>query len=691
MQTLTGPTPAPFTGSRETAQTFLDEFTQLVRANLSHILIIRPELRVELALQFITQNSTTVAWKRSAHHQNRDSGLTDETVWDAFYDSFCTAWTDDPAPIPATAMPPPCPVPGSDKIINLTETDLDEWALSAPHTKLAQTPPHPPRNPRPASPTASLLDLVKPVDEPLRLLYAPVHPAPVSPVSASAALRAKGPQTDADGGAAVSDDKDSSYEGNTPLLPPPALAASLVTPTSVVEGDNNPERRVKTLGTSVFAPDFTLSHPVSPVLPPQTSVYNTYDSPCRVMLAPIPRKRPREPDYTADRDRTRRARHHLDHPPDSHLMKTTRRIVATKYRNQHVRHRPRDHDPGAMRKSRARHALTDEERHRYLTAQPQSLRYAEIFPRHTFEQPRDPDEVAPATPLPVNQRRRRMNAAVTVPHPPTAAPPVATQSRASTTANTLHRPDEGTTRNRDGPTQVHDVRLASQRPASPASNHSRAHAAGTTSYPRNSEAPHNHDGYAYTARRHHATGIPHAHQTQPRKSRATAIDRPAARNSSPRRSTSLAICGPHQRRERPPDAFAKRRAIDTFLKDYDARTVQKPTPTEDDHAYDTVARYLDRWLWMTDRRYQSPPFHLQHTVVQHATIEPRQSKNSKTNDAGLPCHSQQLEPRAHTSNTNRHRTSTRDPIADERADHVLRDYGYEHRDARRLTRSFEDE
>ncbi|KAH9012875.1 hypothetical protein EDB84DRAFT_1444512 [Lactarius hengduanensis] len=51
MTTLTGPTPAPFTGDRATAQQFVDEFNQLVRANLRHLLVTRPELRVELALQ----------------------------------------------------------------------------------------------------------------------------------------------------------------------------------------------------------------------------------------------------------------------------------------------------------------------------------------------------------------------------------------------------------------------------------------------------------------------------------------------------------------------------------------------------------------------------------------------------------------------------------------------------------------
>ncbi|KAH9028474.1 hypothetical protein EDB85DRAFT_2147870 [Lactarius pseudohatsudake] len=526
MMTLTGPTPAPFTGDRATAQQFVDEFNQLARANLRHLLIARPELRVELALQYINKNPTTIAWRRSARSQSRTSGLTDETVWDQFYDSFCTTWTDDPAPMPAATLPPPRPVPGGDRVVDLTDSDLAEWALSAPRTELTQTPPRSPHNPR--SPT-SLLDSVTPVDEPPRSTHTPVHPAPVPSVAAAATSRAEGPRTNDDDDATVSNNEEGSYKGSTPRLLPPGVAALPVASALVVEDDNSPGGEVKTLGTSVFTSDFTLSHPVVPVLPPQTPLYNIYDSPGRAMFAPIPRKRPREPDDTTDRDRTRRARHHLEHPPDSRLLKTARRIVATKHRNQHVWHRPRDHDRDTIRKSRVRHALTDEERRRYLTegrtesstpsygstvltrrtdteAQPRSPRYADIFPRHAFEQPRDPDEVAPATPLSGNQRRHHANAAATVPRPP----PAASRNRVGPAARTSHQPDEGVTRSRDRPTrhrlratapvftprlphagstQVHGVRLAMQI-RTPAISHHFVRAATRIR-----------DGHAYTARR----------------------------------------------------------------------------------------------------------------------------------------------------------------------------------------------
>ncbi|KAH9039147.1 hypothetical protein EDB85DRAFT_1887616 [Lactarius pseudohatsudake] len=472
MMTLTGPTPAPFTGDRATAQQFLDEFNQLVRANLRHLLVSRPELRVELALQYIDKTPVTTAWRRSARSQSRDSGLTDETVWDRFYDSFCTAWTDDLA-APITTIPPTRPAPGSDGVIDLANSDLAEWALPAPRAEMTQTPPRPPRSPRRVSPTASLLDSVKPVDEPPRPTRTPAHPTPVPSVSASATSRAEGPQTDDDDDATISNDEDGSYEGSTPLLPPPALAAFPAVPASVVEDDNSPERGVKTLVASVFALASTFPHPVSSVLPPQTPIYNSYDSPCRVLFAPIPRKRPREPDNTTDRDHTRRARQHLEHPPDSRLMKTARRIVATKHRNQHAWHQPRDHAPDTIRRSRVRHALTDEEQRRYLTegrtesyapsyrsatltsvrtnteAQPRSPRYADIFPRHAFEMPRDPDEVAPAA----RQSQKRATAAPSTTDP---APRPTSSLHATTPVFTPRLPHAG-------PTQIHDVRCALQR------------------------------------------------------------------------------------------------------------------------------------------------------------------------------------------------------------------------------------
>ncbi|KAH9038258.1 hypothetical protein EDB85DRAFT_1888108 [Lactarius pseudohatsudake] len=391
MMTLTGPTPAPFTG--------------------------RPRRWPSNSSTSLT-NSCERTFRHPPRIQTRAASRNSRSTW-----------TDDPILLPATTLPPPRPVLGSDE--------------------MTQNPPRPPRSPPRVSPTASPLDSVKPVNEPPQLLYAPIHPAPASLVSASAA--SEGPQTNNNGDAAESDDKDSLYEGSTPLLPPPALTASPTVPASVVEDDNSLERGVKTLEASVLSPDFTLLHPVSPVLPPRTPVYNSYDSPCRVLLAPNSQKRPRKPGDTTDR----RVRYRPSQPPGSELLKNARRIVATKHRNQHAWHRPRDHNPDATRRSRVRHALTEEERHRYSYSTHRRRGMAAIpalrrhLPRHAFEMPRDPDEVAPAAP------RNQNHDAAAAPSTTDPAPRPSSSLRATAPVFTPRLPHTG-------PTQIHGVRLAMQ-------------------------------------------------------------------------------------------------------------------------------------------------------------------------------------------------------------------------------------
>ncbi|KAH8987478.1 hypothetical protein EDB86DRAFT_3082168 [Lactarius hatsudake] len=105
MDFLVGPTPTPFSGDPAQAQHFIDEFEQLARRNRRNLLIAQPELRVELALAFINDDPMTIAWKRMIR-RGSPLGPTDESIWDEFFDSFCTAWIDD-APIPAAQTPSP--------------------------------------------------------------------------------------------------------------------------------------------------------------------------------------------------------------------------------------------------------------------------------------------------------------------------------------------------------------------------------------------------------------------------------------------------------------------------------------------------------------------------------------------------------------------------------------------------------
>ncbi|KAH9010981.1 hypothetical protein EDB85DRAFT_2160479 [Lactarius pseudohatsudake] len=89
--------------------------------------------------------------------------------------------------------------------------------------------------------------------------------------------------------------------------------------------------------------------------------------------------------------------------------------------------------------------------------------YPPIFPPHAFEQPRDPDEVTP-----VARITCRRSTTPTAPHPPPTAPPVANQNHADTVHHRLRAtaaefvPKPAITR----PTQVHNVQLALQQPAS---------------------------------------------------------------------------------------------------------------------------------------------------------------------------------------------------------------------------------
>ncbi|KAH9015771.1 hypothetical protein EDB83DRAFT_2312924 [Lactarius deliciosus] len=103
LHSLAGTIPKTFTGDPAQAQRFLDEFGQLDRANRRHLLVTRPELRVELALTFI-RGPTTDPWQRTLRRGHAGE-LSDESIWDEFFDSFCTAWIDLPTPPPLTATP----------------------------------------------------------------------------------------------------------------------------------------------------------------------------------------------------------------------------------------------------------------------------------------------------------------------------------------------------------------------------------------------------------------------------------------------------------------------------------------------------------------------------------------------------------------------------------------------------------
>ncbi|KAH9066046.1 hypothetical protein EDB83DRAFT_2519488 [Lactarius deliciosus] len=156
-QTMTGPTPTTFTGDRAHASQFLIEFSRLERANLRHELVTHPALRIELALAFI-RGPLTNPWKQTVQRGAPDD-TEDEELWDEFYDSFCTAWTDDlPVPVPQTPSPlestdaTAVPSPDTDN-----DFDFEESYASSLNDNAGILPP------RTSEPPPSILDVVRPL------------------------------------------------------------------------------------------------------------------------------------------------------------------------------------------------------------------------------------------------------------------------------------------------------------------------------------------------------------------------------------------------------------------------------------------------------------------------------------------------------------------------------------------------
>ncbi|KAH9009324.1 hypothetical protein EDB85DRAFT_2283004 [Lactarius pseudohatsudake] len=653
MRSLTGPTPTPFTGDPAQAVQFLDEFGQLVRANQAHLLVTRPELRVELALSFI-RGQTTNAWKRVVPRR-RTAEPADETLWDDFIDSFCVTWVDPPASLPVimTAPPPrplrsprrpfsprlaspiastldlvkpvdelppthpvsaparagdlvipvhgennaatvPSPVapstlvPDVDGVIDLTGSDLDEWALFAPRTELttslaasAATHDESYDLPLPLTVTPDPLATASaaqraeerpttaPVNDNKGSLVALRNPARTTPavpaLTASVAHASDGTTKKRKRKADGEDDtrpgkrvhaqlarrsvpfpRKHRYEQRRPVVPPPpvddssglstsdldgrkhaqparpqhtppspvtaptAPLVALLLPCTVVEDDNSLRRGVKTLGTSVFATNLAVS-------PVPTSPATSPDPPTTRREPPITTPTAGDDDWTLFAPR--------------HSVKTTAISTSPQVSNEQTPH-------------------TD------ASVRPRSPRHAHIFPPNALEQPRDPDEVAPATPQHTSQ-------------------------------------------------------------------HPRASAAGTTSHPQNSGAPRNRDGHAYTARR--------------------TVEPAGPQPASPRRHrANAAVTTP-----RPPNANTEAtRNRDRQTRS--ARPVPRPPiapedtrPTRDRNQLNTTAADRIR-AWLARIVYELLP---------------------------------RPYPRTAPSN--------RDPVADDRADCAHRNYEYDYRDARR--------
>ncbi|KAH9069773.1 hypothetical protein EDB83DRAFT_2314145 [Lactarius deliciosus] len=274
-QTMTGPTPTPFTGDRALAQQFLDEFWQFERANLRHVLITRPALRVELALSFI-RGPLTDPWKQTVRRGSPgDTG--DEELWDEFYDSFCTAWTDDlPVPVPQT----PSPLESTDATaVPSPDTDNDfDFEESYASFLNDNAGIFSPRAPTP-TPSSSIFDLVRPVEEPVHLsaptqtLAAPsTAPPPLTatPLSASPPSRPPRSARRSDSPTVPATTHDESYD-------PPATASDAQRTEEIQVNDlanapagGNAELSPRTRTPADEDEDWTLFAPRAPVPAPLT-------------------------------------------------------------------------------------------------------------------------------------------------------------------------------------------------------------------------------------------------------------------------------------------------------------------------------------------------------------------------------------------------------------------------------------
>ncbi|KAH9011230.1 hypothetical protein EDB83DRAFT_2580422 [Lactarius deliciosus] len=535
-QTMTGPTPTPFTGD-------------------------------QLALSFI-RGPLTDSWRQTVQNGSPDD-MEDEELWDEFYDSFCTAWTDDlPTPMPQTPSPL-APIDASPRAEELqvivtpvqttavpspnAEDDLDfkEFYSSYLDDNTGIFSPCAPT----LTPPLSIFDLVRPVEETVHLstftaplpltlpdadedwtLFAPRVVSVLTPFVST-------PQTDRAAQRVEKCQRDyTSEEGETrpskyprpethtgppraspqlgqrsvplprnvspfivPYSPPPRRPPSppddpgppvpaALPPGrrhTIVEDDNNRRGGVKTLDSSVFAPDVAVSPTLTPVLDSPRPPTPHTPPPRRPDIFPrLALEMPRDPDSLATHLTNSRRRGNA-HPRTP--AQTTTNTPSTTVD-------PVNTPPTRLAPVSAQNAVD---------SPPQTPPHAHPFPCHAIERSRDPDELA-------TNRQRRGN---------TRSPYPATSHN-----HTRHaRQDQPTA----SPANAPPIPVTSRLP--------RATATGTS-------APHTDT------------------QTDQHKS-----------NSKPDRQQNRANA-----------------AVEVFLEQYDAaRTTSAPTPIRARRTYDTVMQHLD--------------------------------------------------------------------------------------------------
>ncbi|KAH9175832.1 hypothetical protein EDB89DRAFT_2066421 [Lactarius sanguifluus] len=415
-RTLVGPTPTPFTGDRAQAQRFLVEFLELDRQNRRHTLIIRPALRVELMLSFI-HGPLTDPWKCSVRRAHPEE-TADETLWDEFYDSFCTAWIDDPPALAQTtsSADPGPPLPPVIATTRSTPVPAQTTAASPPTPLVTPAALRVEKRQHDDSDTEE----TRPSKRPRIATHAGpprVRPLFVKLTSRPSSSSTHRPLVDR---LAMPDD---------PVHAPPLVDPDprpLAPDRTVVEGDNTLTGGVKTLEDSVFAPvsaqDDEVSNPHTGGSRPQTpcltpdAADSPPQTPPRVYLFP---------------------HHAVERPQDPDEL-TTKTIDRQCCGNTRVPYptTPRNH-AGRARQTRS-------------TAAPEDVPPTPVASRHI-------------------RKRRRANAAAAPPHSPGTATTRSQLTTAPTDApptsapSTSPPPNQTATRNHNRP-----VHAAHQHPDKPA-------------------------------------------------------------------------------------------------------------------------------------------------------------------------------------------------------------------------------
>ncbi|KAH9180716.1 hypothetical protein EDB89DRAFT_1920661 [Lactarius sanguifluus] len=335
-RSLAGPTPTPFTGDRAQAQRFIVEFLELDRRNRRHPLIIHPALRVRLALSYI-HGPLTTSWRHTIR-LGGPSASEDETIWDDYFDAFCTAWIDDPTPPVVIPCPPPPPV-------------------------VATTRP----TPVPAQTTAASLP---------------------TPLVTPAAPRVEKRQHDD-----VSDTEETrpskrpriATHAGPPRARPQLARRSVPLPRKFVY-----RQRRATSAPVTSAPSFMVPHSPPPRRPPSPP-----DVPVHAPPLVDPDPRPLAPIRTVVED---------DNTLTGGVKTLEDSVFAPVSAQDDAVSNPHTENSGPQAP-----ALTPD----VTESPPQTPPHARLFPRHAFERPRDPDELATRV---INRQRR---GSTRVPYPTT--------------------------------------------------------------------------------------------------------------------------------------------------------------------------------------------------------------------------------------------------------------------------------